>query len=299
MESSEQTALPPMLVSQEIPASSTTMFDVPLVANTEPPIRRFKRQAIQKISLAGGWLAPMSDRDLGNQFLETSVGLGVPLGSFDNILGVSPSFRVDWMNSQSGLDVPSELYDTGVSFFYCRPLSDRISMMAIVRPSVRSDFTTGDNALRLFGLGLIHWERIPDRLVLSAGAVYLDRADIPVLPAVGLTWTPNQQTKLDLRFPETRFSRRWARDGNYSETWSYLSAGLGGNTWAITRQSGQSDELSIRDVRLMAGFERVIDGGSGWFCEAGFAVARRLEYERTAEEISLSDGVLFQAGLNY
>ena len=185
------------------------------------------------------------------------------------------------------------------NFFYRQPLSDRVSLMAIIGPSVRSDFTTNDNAFRMFGLGLINWERIPDRLMLSAGAVYLDRAGFPVLPALGLTWTPNRQTKLDLRFPESKYSRRWARDGNYSESWTYLSAGLGGNTWAITRETGQSDELSIRDFRLMAGFEHVIDGGSGWFCETGFAFARRLEYEVTDEEISLSDAVQFQAGLNY
>jgi hypothetical protein len=29
---------------------------------------------------------------------------------------------------------------------------------------------------------------VPDKLSLSFGAVYLDRADLPLLPAVGLTW---------------------------------------------------------------------------------------------------------------
>ncbi|MFK7821965.1 MAG: DUF6268 family outer membrane beta-barrel protein [Planctomycetaceae bacterium] len=263
----------------------------------EEPIRRFKKQAIQSVALSGGWLVG-TDNDLNSQFFETSIGLGVPLGSLDNILGVTPSFRVDRIDAADGIDIPSELYEVGVQFFYRKAINDRWSFMGIVRPAIRSDFTTDDQAFRIFGLGLLTKDCIPDYLSVSFGAVFLDRADLPLLPAIGLTWTPRTDMRLDLRFPESRLSHRLQKNGSQSETWAYLSGGLGGNTWAVTRESGETDELSLRDIRLTIGLERILDGGGGWFAEAGYAFKRRLEYE-SGDEIEFSNGVLFQAGWSY
>lgn len=260
---------------------------------------RFKKQAIQNVTVSGGWLGATRKNDLSVGFFETSVGLAVPLGSFENILGVTPSFRADFIHAPSTMDIPAELFETGVNFFYRTTVSDRLKTMAIVRPSVRSDFTTGDKAFRIFGLGLLTWDCQPDVLSLSLGAVYLDRADLPLLPAAGLSWTPKPTTKLDLRFPESKLAWRLAKDGRHSETWSYLTAGIGGNTWAVTRASGQTDELSLRDVRVMFGIEHVTDGGGGWFAESGYAFNRRIEYESTESEISLSDGLMVQCGWRY
>ena len=133
----------------------------------------------------------------------------------------------------------------------------------------------------------------------SFGAVYLDRADIPLLPAIGLLWTPDPKTRIDLRFPESRFAFRLNKDGLRSETWTYLSGALGGNTWAVTRESGLSDELSLRDWRCLMGVEHVIDGGGGWFLEAGYAFKRRIEFAATSTEMSLGDALLVQGGLSW
>ena len=265
----------------------------------DEPVRRFKKQAIQSVSLSGGWIGATNGNDLSGAHLEASIGLGVPLGSFDNILGVTPSFRTDWIDADPALEIPNELYATGVQFFWRKPLNDRWSAMAIVGPAYRGDFTTSRRAFRVFGLGLLNWECRPDLLSLSFGAVYLDRADIPLLPAIGLNWTPNPATRLELRFPESRLSYRLWKQGASSETWAYLSGGLGGNTWAVTRASGRADEVSLRDLRLVVGMERVVDGGGGWSLDAGYAFNRRLEYESDPNEISLSDGVLLQAGWSY
>ncbi|MEQ9410509.1 MAG: DUF6268 family outer membrane beta-barrel protein [Fuerstiella sp.] len=267
--------------------------------DSEQPIRRFRKQAVQVAAVSGGWLQAVGSNDLSSSFFETSIGIGIPLGNFDNILSVTPSFRTDFIDAAPHLDIPAELFEAGVSFFYRRPINDRLSAMAIVRPSVRSDFSTGDDAFRLFGLGLLTWECRPKELSLSFGAVALGRADLPVLPAVGLTWTPTTTKRLELRFPESRLAWRLAKDGSNSETWSFLTVGLGGNTWAVTRASGKSDELSLRDVRLMIGVDHVIDGGGGWFAEFGYAFNRRIEYELSDTEVSLSDGVLLQAGLRF
>ncbi|MEZ6117472.1 MAG: DUF6268 family outer membrane beta-barrel protein [Pirellulaceae bacterium] len=265
----------------------------------EAPVIRFKKKAIQSISFSGGALWSLNENDLSSQFAETSIGLAVPLGSFDRILGVTPSFRVDLIDADSQLDVPDKLYQTGIQFFYRSQINARWSWMAIVQPAVRSDFSTSDHALRIFGLGLLNWQLRPERLVLSFGAVYLDRADLPPLPALGLTWTPQARTKLDLRFPESKWSWRIQKDGSNSETWCFLAAGIGGNTWAVTRRTAQTDELSLRDIRIQWGLDHVVHGGGGWFAQVGYAFDRSIEYESDATEIALADALLLEAGWRY
>lgn len=288
----------------------------------ERPVIRFKKQAIQKVTFASGWLGATEGNDLSSSYLETSISVGIPVGlirrklSGENeqpfvaepvtadvgkpeILSITPAFRVDFIDAAQGIDVPAELYETGVSFFYLKPISDRFSAMLIVRPSVRSDFTTSDHALRLFGLGLFTWDCVPDELSLSLGAVYLDRADLPLLPAVGLTWMPQKTTRLELQFPQSRLAWRLAKDGAASETWTYFSAGIGGNTWAVTRADGQTDALSLGDIRLLLGLDHIVDGGGGWFAEFGYAFNRHIEYQSTQTKINLSDGILLQAGWRY
>ncbi len=117
--------------------------------------------------------------------------------------------------------------------------------------------------------------------------------------AVGLTWTPKPSTRLDLQFPQSRFAWRLAKDGTASETWMYTSVGIGGNSWAVTRANGDSDEVSLGDIRLMLGAEHIVDGGGGWFADVGYAFNRHYEFESDQIKNDLSDGVLLQAGWRY
>lgn len=265
----------------------------------EQELVRFKKQAIQSLGISTGWLADSGEDLLSSHFLDASIGSGIPLGSFEHILGVKPRFRVDWMDAKDDLDVPEELYEFEVQFFYRRPLRERLSSIAIFSPSVRSDLTTSHRAFRVFALALLNWECIPGRLVLSGGAVYLGRADLPVLPALGLSWTPSSAKKLDLRFPSSRFSYRLAKNGAISEKWAYLDASIGGNTWAVTRNDSSTDQLTVGDWRLTCGLEKIVDGGGGWFVEGGWAFNRRLEYAKDGTEIPLGDGLLVNGGWRY
>jgi len=305
------------------PPSSEDCFSRDLLVEpVELPVQRFKKQPIQTVTFSGGWLGATAGNDLSSSFFETSIGFGIPLGlieekmsgadeqsfgtepspsggSTPDILGITPAFRIDIIDAAEGIDIPSELYETGVSFFYRKSITDRFSAMAVVRPSVRSDFTTSDNAFRIFGLGLLNWDCVPDKLSLSFGAVYLDRADLPLLPAAGLTWTPRTTTRLDLQFPQSRFAWRLAKDGSARETWMSLSAGIGGNTWAVTRATGETDEMSLGDIRLLLGLEHIVDGGGGWFADIGYAFNRHYEFQSDQVQTGLSDGVLVMAGWRY
>lgn len=282
------------------PIASAKPIPSALEDSTEVELPKFKKQALQKIAFSGGWLGATSRNDLSSTFASLGVTFGMPLGSMDNLLAVTPSFRCDWIDASSAIEVPSQLYDVSLDLFHTRKINDRWKMLAMVRPSYRSDFRASRDSVKVFGLGVFIWDYVPDRLAVSLGAVYLGRSDIPALPVVGLTWTPNTQTRFEFQFPRTRALRRLRKNGAESELWSYLTVGIGGNTWAVKRDSGASDQVALKDVRITTGIERIVAGGGGFFLETGLALNRSIEYlSDPASQVSLSNGVLFSGGWTY
>lgn len=275
-----------------------------IVDTPEIPVERFRRGFFQGGELIGGFIGDGDDpnRSVDETSWEARLAFGVPLGSLDNILVVRPFFRADHINGPSVVDVPAALYSTGATLLQRKQWNQRISTILIATPSVRSDFTTSEDAFRLFGLGLVNWQCRED-LSIGLGAVYLDRADLGVLPAFGLTWTPTPWWKIDLMMPRPQINRRVWKDGGFAEAWAYAGATLGGNTWAVTRQagpaSGQSDELTISGIRLFAGYEVIRTGNRGWKIEAGCVLNRSIEYESDATDVDLDDALFVEAAWRF
>ena len=283
---------------QQIPPAGTrrTPARVESVFAPEEPVSRFKKQALQKIDFALGGLSS-TDGDVDSAWFKISLTAGMPIrGDLDNLVGITPSFRVDWLSADSSFDLPDEVYTAGASLLWRRRFNERWAFFGNVQPAVRSDFTTSQNAFRTFALAIWTWQAVPEEFEISFGAVHLGRNDIGTLPALGVKWTPDSRTAVELGLPRSRIAKRIAKDGSRSELWTYLSGAIGGNTWAVTRSDGRTDELSLRDLRAMVGIERVVDGGGGWFVEGGYAFSRRLEFESEANERSLSDSFAIQGG---
>lgn len=262
-------------------------------------VRRYRQGFFQRISFSGDWIDSPVDHDLEIGNLETALTLAVPLGSFENLLIVTSGFEVDSLNGSVSVDVPSPLYDVGVDFMWRRQFNDRWGVMLAVRPAVSSDFKTSDDGLRITGRALATWQWLPERLSLLFGVVYLDRNDLPILPGVGLIWTPDPDWRLDLVFPRPKLARRLAFVPREREDWLYLSGSLGGRTWAVERLPGISDQLTLRDYRLSLGWERIKDGGGGVFAEVGYVFGRELEYENIPQVESFGDAAIIRAGVTY
>lgn len=266
----------------------------------ETPIERYRKSFCQGAELRGGYLFDLGDAEGGmNQaFEEVRADFGIPLGSMDNLIGLRPYFRADQLQSLNSLDVPTALYNTGLNILHQRKWNPVFSSTVVVTPSIRSDFTTSSNAFRVFGLALMNWKCRSD-LTLSLGAVYFDRADFNLLPAFGVVWTPTPEWKIDATMPRPRIFHRLWKQGGEAEGWAYLGASIGGNTWAVTRDSGLTDELTIRDFRLMGGYEVIEKGNRGHFVEAGLAFGRTVEYERQDIELDLDAGLYLDAGIKF
>jgi len=266
---------------------------------SEAPLSRFRKGFFQGAAVSTGFINDNATTGLGVTSTDLSASFAIPLGSFDNVVVATPFLRTDFLTSAAALDLPDELYETGARFFWRRPVNEDLSMMAIVTPAVRTDFENTDNAFRIFGLGLLIWQAVPETLSLSGGVVHTGRDDFPILPAAGLLWTPTREWKVDIQFPSPRVSYRLAKNGCSSETWTYLAGVFGGNTWSVQRPSGAADELTLRDYRLLAGFEHLLSENRSIFVEGGFVFGRAVEYESSPESTELDSTGIIRCGLAF
>ena len=93
------------------------------------------------------------------------------------------------------------------------------------------------------------------------------------MPAGGFIWTPTDWSRLELIFPKPKLAQR-VNVGPGFEDWIYTTAEFGGNTWPIVRTTGERDNLTYIDYRLLVGVERKLQGGAGYRLEAGYVFGR-------------------------
>jgi hypothetical protein len=147
-------------------------------------------------------------------------------------------------------------------------------------PGVYRDFeqNTGDG-LRVTEHAAAVWTWTPKaRLVL--GAMYLDRRDWNLLPVGGILWTPYEDFKLDILFPQPKISHRvyFGMPNPDVEDWVYMAGEFADDIWAIRRADGVQDRLAYRDVRVIMGYEHKTYGCISGHAEVGYVFSRKIEY---------------------
>lgn len=173
-----------------------------------------------------------------------------------------------------------------------------------LRVGMFSDFDTATSeSLRVQGRG-IGRIRITPRATLKGGVIYLDRNKVKLLPAGGLLWQPNQDTRFDLFFPEPKLAHYLSTVGTM-DTWWYVGGYYGGGSWTITRDSGAKDSIDINDLRLVLGLEwgrndQMREGRRVGFLEVGYVFDRELLYKNSPlDNLDLQDTVMVRAGFGY
>ena len=165
------------------------------------------------------------------------------------------------------------MYDARLGFSLLRPVGDRWFMNLSVTPVVASDFKADQSsALRITGSGIGIYQWSPTTKIVL-GVVYLDRQDVSLLPAAGVIWTPNEDWRFELVAPRPRIAWRLGQCAAMYcvEHWAYLGFEFGGGEWAIVRDSGAHDLVTMRDYRFLLGIERkAIEGVArpirSWLC---------------------------------
>ena len=102
-------------------------------------------------------------------------------------------------------------------------------------------------------------------------------------------------------FPEPKIARRvlCERDAHSEiNTWLYLSGEFAGDVWAIETPTG-TEQVLLRDCRVILGVERKKIQGFGAKLEVGYVFGRRVMYSGNTPEFDPSDTILLRAGVQY
>ena len=223
-----------------------------------------------------------------------SLAAMLPIDPPKRMLLVNPTIAAHTLDSP--LETPSRLYSAGVHMMWMERLKDDMRLTIAVNPSVGGDEAEFGRQVRVFAMGAVAWDWIPDELRVTAGAAWLGRRDIGVVPAAGLEWTPGDDWNVSLILPRPRVARRLA-SSDTSETWLYAAGAINGGTFDVRRRDGTVDELSIREFGASIGLELKGEGFGRGFCEIGAGFGRELQFEQTQETIDFGPGVVFRLGL--
>jgi hypothetical protein len=297
---------PGQLVSA--PDSSAELLQAPGESVAEAPAEAPKKSDVrpgmfQKLIFQGTWLARgVGSYGFGQNDLESKLILALPCPSRDSPLVITPGFTVHYLDGPANVDLPPRLFETYTQFRWLSQVAPQWGLDLAITPGVFSDFQQGsDEALRLTGHGAAAWTySSTTKFVL--GAAYLDRPDYNVIPIGGVIWTPNDDLRFDLIYPEPKVARRFHFFDNLNkdvETWAYLKGEFAGDVWAIAHADGSDDTVLIRDWRVILGLERKTYGGLTASVEVGYVFSRHIQFGSDTPDFDPADTILLRGGLMY
>lgn len=248
---------------------------------TGPPFRRL----FQDTGFRHTWLGGSDGDELQMHDSEFSTTAYFPnfLGS-QGPLRVTPGFVFHFLDGPSPpetADLPSRLYSGYVDAGWYPQFAEQFGADINVRAGVFSDFdTVTTHSIRFMGTG-VGVIRVNDATALKLGVSYIDRNKVKLLPAAGVLWTPNAQTRWDIFFPAPKLATYWKTVGN-SQLWWYLGAEYGGGAWTISREeapdAGASERIDINDIRVLVGLEWHNLNRWYGFIEGGYVFDREIYY---------------------
>ena len=238
---------------------------------------------------------------------ELASTFAVPVaGSIDTPLLITPGFAFNWFDgpesdpaaSPRGPDLPAQVYDAYLDFAYNPRWTPELGAELGFRTGVWSDFQDfDDDSLRLLGRGLAVVSVTP-QFELLAGAVYLDRLRVKLLPAGGIRWRPTPEWDLYLVFPNPKIRRTWFSSGS-ADWWWYLAGEYGGGSWTVQRTDIQ-DRIDYNDLRFVFGIEWQTPTQATGHLEIGYVFDREFRFQSGApDRFKLDDAVMFRAGIGF
>ncbi|MEC7566980.1 MAG: hypothetical protein VX738_14960 [Planctomycetota bacterium] len=217
---------------------------------------------------------------------------------------VAPTFSLTTLSGPRTKDLPGQTYSGYLDMLWTSDPQQRLYMDLGVTIGVHTDFDTfTTDSLRITGHALTNLA-ITEETTIRFGIVYFDRVDIKLLPAVGIFWNPNEDTRFDLFFPRPRLSQYFTTLNNY-DVWWYVGGEYGGGSWTVKRTSGVSNQVDINDLRITTGFEfglpeQLREGRHIGFIEAGIVFDRKVIYKNNpADNLSPGSTIMLRAGIGY
>lgn len=258
---------------------------------------------LDDLRLRETWTAGGEGLDLGMNDIETGIDFQFPnfFGSTAPLV-ISPQFVLSlWDGPKGSLtqQLPPNAYGALVESSWNSDPALAWGANLAASVGVFSDFNTATTqSIRLQTMSY-GWVRLTPQIMAKVGVNYIDRLDIKLLPAVGILWEPNPQTRFDIFFPKPKLARQISAVGT-TEVWIYVAGEYGGGSWTIENYLGNADRIDINDIRLMVGVDWYNQSGTRGMFEVGWVTSREVVYlNLPSENFSSGDTFMLRAGVAF
>ncbi len=254
-------------------------------------------------SLAGSWMT-----DANSGLSNYSVSVKVPiLKLFD---GPPPIINVGFVYTDlianSDLGLPRDLYEYSIGVSRFRKINERWGLRTMLGVAFATDNNNTSGDAWQFRGGAFGIYRANDCWSWTVGAIALGRSDLPVVPAVGFVYSPNEFRRLDFILPNPTMNYLLSDNGQRQQ-WFYFGGGFTGSSWGYEQVGTTDDILTYRDLRIVAGLKSTPTGPRGVpfvrgrknTLEFGFVFDRDLEFNNESTSVSLDNAFLIRIGTDY
>lgn len=263
------------------------------------------QRVLRELRIEDTWLAGSNKQDaMGMNDLDLSASFNLPFFWNPQPLIITPGFAFHFWNgpktdSVPGMpDLPPVVYDAYLDAAWQPQINNFLSADLNVRVGVYTDFqNVVTDSIRITGRGMGVMNFSPNFKV-ALGVAYLARQNVKLIPAGGIIWTPNPDTRFDVVFPNPKISHRFSSVGN-ADWWWYVAGRYGGGRWTIERLGGANDRVTYNDMRIAGGVEFVtIRGWRGWF-DVAYVFDREVLYDSVSPDYTPDDTVAVSAGFAF
>ncbi|PHS13209.1 MAG: hypothetical protein COA78_07200 [Blastopirellula sp.] len=288
--------LPPELnnYSSSIHDQDGLYLDEDQIFLSRPKLADHKPGYLKTVSLDSTWIAGSGD-NIGMTDVLATASFGFPHPTRQSPLMITPGYGMHFLVGPESFQAPATLYDVYLTTRWITKLNQQWGVFMSVTAGYYTDFQNNDSdALRISGMAFAAYNWSPE-VQLIMGAVYLNRDDYKILPAVGLIWDFTDDHRLELIFPRPRYLQLWSHGPNY-EDWWYISGEVGGGTWAVEHPIDSKDFLTLTDYRFLIGLERKRNGGGKSFLEIGYIFGRKFEYRNDPSKLDMDGTLMLRSG---
>jgi hypothetical protein len=241
---------------------------------------------------------------LGVNDVEVSATFAVPFFYNQSPLLITPGFATHfWQGPQttppSNADLPGATYDGYLDLGWQPQVTPWLGFNFGGRIGVYTDFSTFTNrSIREMGRAIAVLS-VTQNVQVLVGVVYIDRNYIKLLPAGGVVWTPNPDSRYEFLFPNPRLARRYTTLGT-TDIWYFLAGEYGGGAWTVSRAAGFSDSFDYNDIRVSIGLEAIAVNGVKGSVEIGYVFDRQLRYRSGLPAVlDLNDTMMLRASFAF
>jgi hypothetical protein len=271
-------APPPALFQQEPAIPSPCLPGQPEI--TFEGMQRF----LKELHVDYTWMAGNGGSQFGYNDIELASTFAIPLINPQTPLLVTPGFAAYFLNgpvvppADPATAMPGHVFDAYLDTAWHPQLTPWLGADLAFRIGVYSDFTeVTSESIRYTGNALAVLTLTPS-IQLKAGVVYLDRVRVTMLPSGGLIWTPNQDVRFEILFPNPRIMKRLATVGT-TDWWLYARGEYGGDSWTVKASDGNIDRVDYNDERVAVGVDFDQHHGLTGLFEVGVAFDREILFD--------------------